>query len=90
VLFRLLLLFGASFELPVVLVLLAKLGLISHATLSAHRRTAVIAITLACAMFAPPDIMSMLLMMAPLYVFFEGAVQVIRIMEKNKAQPARG
>lgn len=85
VLFRLLLLFGASFELPVVLVLLAKIGLISYATLSAHRRTAVIAITLACAMFAPPDIMSMLLMMAPLYVFFEGAVQVIRVMERRKA-----
>lgn len=84
ILFRLLLLFGASFELPVILVLLAKLGLISYATLSAHRRTAVIAITLACAMFAPPDIMSMVLMMAPLYVFFEGAVQVIRIMEKKK------
>lgn len=81
VLFRLLLLFGASFELPVVLVLLAKLGLISHSTLTAHRRTAIIAITLASAMFAPPDVMSMLLMMAPLYLFFEGALQVIRIME---------
>ncbi|MGZ3670424.1 MAG: twin-arginine translocase subunit TatC, partial [Bdellovibrionota bacterium] len=79
-----LLLFGASFELPVVLVLLAKLGLISHATLTSHRRTAVIAITLACAMVAPPDIMSMLLMMAPLYIFFEGAIQVIRVMEKKK------
>ncbi|MGZ3651688.1 MAG: twin-arginine translocase subunit TatC [Bdellovibrionota bacterium] len=84
ILFRLLLLFGASFELPVVLVLLAKLGLISHATLTSHRRTAVIAITLACAMVAPPDIMSMLLMMAPLYIFFEGAIQVIRVMEKKK------
>jgi len=84
ILFRLLLLFGASFELPVVLVLLAKLGLVTHATLSAHRRTAVIAITLACAMVAPPDIMSMLLMMAPLYIFFEGAIQVIRVMEKKK------
>jgi sec-independent protein translocase protein TatC len=86
VLFRLLLLFGASFELPVVLVLLAKIGLITHATLAAHRRTAIIAITLACAMFAPPDIMSMVLMMAPLYVFFEGALQVIRVMERNKAK----
>jgi sec-independent protein translocase protein TatC len=85
ILYRLLLLFGASFELPVVLVLLAKVGVLSHATLVAHRRTAVIAITLTCAMFAPPDIMSMLLMMAPLYVFFEGAIQVIRVMEKRKA-----
>jgi sec-independent protein translocase protein TatC len=88
VLFRLLLLFGASFELPVVLVLLAKLGLVSHGFLVAQRRNAIIAITLVCAMFAPPDIMSMLMMMAPLYVFFEGAIQVIRLMEKKKASQA--
>lgn len=85
VLFRLLLLFGASFEMPVVLVLLARLGLITHATLVSHRRTAVIVITLASAMFAPPDVMSMLMMMAPLYVFFEGALQFIRIMERRRA-----
>jgi sec-independent protein translocase protein TatC len=84
VLFRLLLLFGASFEMPVILVLLAKLGIVSHALLAAHRRTAVIAITVASALFAPPDILSMLMMMAPLYVFFEGALQVIRFMEKKK------
>ncbi len=88
VLFRLLLLFGASFELPVVLVLLAKVGLVNYSMLSAHRRTAVIAITMASAMFAPPDVMSMLMMMVPLYVFYEGAVQVIRILEKKKTSQA--
>ncbi|MCO5144337.1 MAG: twin-arginine translocase subunit TatC [Oligoflexia bacterium] len=83
VLFRLLLLFGASFELPVILVLLAKVGIVNYSLLSQHRRTAIIGITIASALFAPPDILSMLLMMAPLYVFFEGAVQVIRFMEKK-------
>jgi sec-independent protein translocase protein TatC len=90
VLFRLLLLFGASFELPVVLVLLAKLGIVNHEMLVNHRRTAIIAITLASAIFAPPDVMSMLMMMAPLYVFFEGALQVIGLMEKKKASRAEG
>jgi sec-independent protein translocase protein TatC len=88
VLFRLLLLFGASFEMPVILVLLARLGLISHSMLVAHRRTAIIAITVVSALFAPPDVMSMVMMMAPLYVFFEGALQVIRLMEKKKAPRA--
>lgn len=87
VLFRLLLLFGGSFELPVVLVLLAKVGILSYDTLRMHRRTAVIAITLVSGLVAPPDVMSMLLMMAPLYIFFEGAVQVIRLMEKKKPSP---
>jgi len=88
VLFRLLLLFGASFELPVILVLLAKLGIVNHGMLSAHRRTAIIAITVVSAIFAPPDVLSMLMMMAPLYVFFEGALVVIRMMEKKKASRA--
>ncbi len=89
VLFRLLLLFGASFELPVIMILLAKIGLIRYETLVAHRRTAVIAITVVSAFIAPPDVMSMLLMMAPLYVFYEGALQVIRFMEKDKTSPRK-
>lgn len=83
-LYRLLLLFGISFELPVVLVLCAQLGLISYATLAAHRRTAVMGIAIFCAFCAPPDVLSMLMMMAPLYLFYEGAMQVIRLMERNK------
>lgn len=88
VLFRLLLLFGASFELPVIMVLLAKVGILNHAMLVAHRRTAIIGITLVSALFAPPDVLSMLMMMAPLYIFFEGALQVIGWMEKKKAPRA--
>jgi len=88
VLFRLLLLFGLSFELPVILVFLARIGVVSYALLSAHRRTAIIGITVVSALFAPPDVLSMLMMMAPLYLFFEGAVQVIRLMEKKKASRA--
>ena len=84
VLFRLLLLFGACFELPVILVLLARLGLISAGFLKTHRRNVVIGITLASALFAPPDVLSMLMMMTPLYLFFEGAIIVISMMEKKK------
>lgn len=84
VLFRLLLLFGASFELPVVMVLLARLGIINSIFLKTHRRNVIIGITLLSGLFAPPDVMSMLMMMAPLYIFFEGALIVITIMEKKK------
>lgn len=83
-LFRLLLLFGVSFELPVILVLLAKFGIINSAFLRTHRRNVLIGITVLAAFFAPPDVLSMLLMMTPLYVFFEGAVVVISMMEKKK------
>lgn len=84
VLYRLLLLFGASFELPVILVLLAQFGLVSAEMLISHRRNAILVIGIFAALFAPPDILSMLLMMAPLYVFFEAAILVIKILEKKK------
>jgi sec-independent protein translocase protein TatC len=88
VLYRLLILFGLSFELPVVLVLLGKLGIVNRALLVAHRRTAVIAIAVFCALFAPPDVLSMLMMMAPLYVFFELAILVIGWGEKKGTAPS--
>lgn len=87
-LFRLLLLFGVSFEFPVILVLLAKMGVINAGMLRAQRRNVVIGITLISALFAPPDVMSMLMMMAPLYLFFEGALVVISFLEK-KAPPSK-
>ena len=84
VLYRLLLLFGVSFELPVILVLLAKLGIVNATLLKNHRRSVIIGITVVSALFAPPDVLSMLLMMAPLYLFYEGAILVIQFMEKKK------
>lgn len=85
VLFRLLLLFGASFEFPIILVLLAQMGLVTAAFLREQRRTVIIAITVASALFAPPDVLSMLMMMAPLYLFFELALVLISFLEKKKA-----
>ena len=87
VLFRILLLFGACFELPVILVLLARIGLIDSAFLRKQRRNVIVGITVLAALFAPPDVVSMLLMMLPLYAFFEGAILVILITEKKKGAP---
>lgn len=83
-LFRLLLLFGLSFEFPVILVFMARIGLISSRVLKKHRRNTILGISIVSAISAPPDIMSMLLMMTPLYLFFEGAIFVIVWLEKNK------
>lgn len=85
-LYRLLLLFGLSFELPVVLVLCAQFGLVNYTMLAGQRRNAVLVISIFCAFCAPPDVLSMLMMMAPLYVFYEGAMQVIRFMERSRSQ----
>jgi sec-independent protein translocase protein TatC len=79
--------FGLAFQLPVAIVLLAKIGLITAEQLVAHRRTVIIIITVISALIAPPDAISMLLLMAPLYLLFEGAVVVVRLIQKPKPFP---
>lgn len=79
--------FGLAFQLPVIIVLLAKIGLLSAETLAAHRKTAIIVITMIAALVAPPDAISMLILMAPLYLLFEGAILVVKIIQKEAPNP---
>ncbi len=82
---KLLLLFGLSFELPVLIVLLGYLGLVDAPLLRAHRRTAVLIITVLSALFAPPDAMSMIILGVPLYLMYEGAIWVVQWLGVRRA-----
>jgi sec-independent protein translocase protein TatC len=66
------LLFGLSFELPVVVMVLVKLGLLSYETMSRTRSYAIVAIFVAAAILTPtPDIFTLSLMAAPMIVLYE-------------------
>ena len=78
--------FGAAFELPVIMMLLGFLGILSAETLKTQRKNAIIGITLVSAFIAPPDAVSMLLLMGPLIIMYEGARIVIGIFERRRAK----
>ncbi len=82
---KLMLLFGLAFELPVLLVFLGWLGVVSAEGLRSSRRTAILGITVASALFAPPDAMSMLLLMAPLIILYELAIVVVAWLQRGRA-----
>jgi sec-independent protein translocase protein TatC len=87
---KLMLLFGLAFELPVLIVFMGWLGLVSAEGLRTSRRTAILGITLASALFAPPDAMSMLLLMAPLIILYEAAIIVVAWLQRGRKLAGQG
>jgi len=66
------LLFGVAFELPVVVMVFVKLGMLSYETMSRTRSYAIVAIFVAAAVLTPtPDIMTLSLMALPMIVLYE-------------------
>ena len=85
--------FGLSFELPLVMVLLARLGILGRATVAEHRRHAVVVLMLLAACVTPTsDPFNLALMFVPLYGLFELGLAGMSWAEKKaalaKASPA--
>lgn len=74
----LLLSFGLVFETPVLLVLLAVLGIVSAEMLAAQRRITFVLILVVAAIITPPDPISMLGMAIPCYLMYELSILVIK------------
>ena len=85
---RMLLAFGATFELPVVTFFLARIGLVTHRHLIAWARYAIVVIFIVAAVLTPgPDVASQLLMAAPLLVLYAVSIVVARFAARPAAAP---
>lgn len=70
--------FGLIFELPILMVFTAKIGLVSRRFFSRHRRYALLLIAIVAALLTPtPDIVNMLLMGGPLYLLYELGIVIL-------------
>jgi sec-independent protein translocase protein TatC len=82
--------FGAAFELPILLLILGKLGVVTVKTLTRTRRYAVLAVVVAASVITPtPDIYNMALLGVPLYVLYEIGILLLWIGERRLTEKAK-
>lgn len=78
--------FGLTFQLPVLLTLLGKVGIVSSRMLRNMRRYAVVAITGLAAVITPPDLFSMISLIIPLVILYEVSIWLVWLIEKKRAE----
>jgi sec-independent protein translocase protein TatC len=85
---KFLLVFGLVFEFPVVLVLLAKIGVIDAKMMARQRKYAILLIFIFAAVMTPPDIISQVIMALPLIGLYELSILLSKIFGK-KTKPVQ-
>lgn len=81
---QMILAFGISFQLPVLLVLLGKVGIVSSKGLAGFRKYAIVAIFAFAALVTPPDFISQVVLGLPMMLLYELSVYGVRLVERGR------
>ena len=76
--------FGLCFQLPVLLTLMGKAGLVSAAGLGAVRKYAVVAILILAALVTPPDVITQVILFVVVYGLYEISIFLVRRVERKR------
>src|SRR5439155_6020561 len=82
--------FGITFEVPVVVIVLVRLGVVSLEKLRAIRGYVIVGAFVVGAVFTPPDILSQVMLAVPLWLLYELGLLVARFITVPKREDERG
>ncbi len=81
--------FGLCFQLPVLLTLMGKAGLVSARGLAQVRKYAMVGILVLAALVTPPDVVTQLILFVVVYGLYEISIQLVKLVEKKRVEKLR-
>lgn len=78
--------FGLCFQLPVIMTLLARVGLATSAGMAAKRKYAIVAVFVVAAVLTPPDPVSQISLAVPIILLYEISIYMAKMVERRRAR----